>query len=81
MVTSLGNTLTGMSAGYLEHIPVIDQTGLKGTWDVTLDYTPKAQYEAGSQDYPVVSYLDALEEQLGLLLEMKKVASAACCEC
>jgi uncharacterized protein (TIGR03435 family) len=71
MVDSLSGVISGMAGGYLDGLPVVDQTGLKGPWDFTLDFTPKAQYDTATG--PAVSYFEALEQQLGLHLEPKKL--------
>jgi bla regulator protein blaR1 len=53
--------------------PVIDQTGLNGTYDFTLDYAPEpgapAIDQPPNQDSSLPSIFTALQEQLGLKLE------------
>jgi len=52
--------------------PVVDRTGLKGTYDVKLQATP--QYWMGKEpDADNVSIFTALREQLGLRLEPRKL--------
>jgi uncharacterized protein (TIGR03435 family) len=71
MVGSLGGVIMAMGGPYLDGLPVVDQTALKGTWDFTLDYTPRPQYDSATG--PAVSFFEALEQQLGLRLEAKKL--------
>ena len=71
--STLAGVLLSIGHGYLEHVPVVDDTGLNGTWDFTLDFTPKPEFDAGSADHPVVSFFDALQEQLGLRLDLRKL--------
>jgi uncharacterized protein (TIGR03435 family) len=47
---------------------VVDLTGLKGTFDFTLDWSPQSEDATGP------SIFTALQEQLGLKLEPRKVA-------
>lgn len=53
---------------------VVDQTGLKGAWDFTFQYTPQPPFgiapPAGGE---IVTIFDALDKQLGLKLEAVKV--------
>ena len=57
--------------------PVVDGTGLKAVYNFTLNWTPedavpaKAEQAKGDEQYPPL--LTALQEQLGLKLEPKKV--------
>ena len=70
----LANSLTGW--GSLGR-PVIDQTGLRGTYDFTLEFTPEPPLgsPAPSQtpaDFDGPTFREALKEQLGLRLESQK---------
>jgi bla regulator protein BlaR1 len=54
--------------------PVIDQTGLVGTYDFTLEWTPEAgdpfaPQGATAADFQGTTFLEALKDQLGLQLE------------
>ncbi|HVV45990.1 MAG TPA: TIGR03435 family protein, partial [Bryobacteraceae bacterium] len=53
---------------------VIDRTGLSGTWDVTLKWTPDELLRAGAAfaNEQAGSIFTALQEQLGLRLESQK---------
>ena len=57
--------------------PVIDQTGLGGTFDVTIEWVPETDVPlpAGGDPQPDLSgptLIEALREQLGLRLESQK---------
>lgn len=62
-------------------VPVVDQTGLTGAFDFKLDWTPSARPSATADDAPAStasaetgpSIFDAVEVQLGLRLERKKL--------
>ncbi len=56
------------SAGYVDQ-PVIDSTGLKGTWDFDLKWTPRGQLGKAGADG--ITIFDALEKQLGLKLALE----------
>jgi uncharacterized protein (TIGR03435 family) len=69
---SLANTLHEQGWGYVDsRWPVVDATGLKGTYDFSLKFTPwDLLGPAGSAR---ISLYQALEQQLGLKLEIKTV--------
>jgi uncharacterized protein (TIGR03435 family) len=57
--------------------PVVDRTGLTGTFDFAIEFTPefavaRAPGADGQADDPGTRFLDALKEQLGLKLESQK---------
>lgn len=56
--------------------PVIDETGLNGTYDFVLDYAPEpgtpAIDEPAARELSLPSIFTALQEQLGLKLESTK---------
>ena len=53
--------------------PVVDMTGLKGTYDLTLDWTPdEVADKPGSDTAAGPSLLTALQQQLGLRMQPQK---------
>ena len=59
--------------------PIVDETGLDGRFDFTLDFEPDAPARAGDKDNPAggvdanrPSLFTALQDQLGLKLESRK---------
>jgi uncharacterized protein (TIGR03435 family) len=65
----IANTMMGM--GNLDR-PVLDQTGLSGTIDFTIEYTPEVPAGADFQpDESGPTFLEALKDQLGLKLDSK----------
>jgi uncharacterized protein (TIGR03435 family) len=65
--------LVGMieSAGFLDR-SVVDKTGLTGTYDIKLTYTPDIRSNRENPDPGDISILQAVQEQLGLKLEPQK---------
>jgi uncharacterized protein (TIGR03435 family) len=53
--------------------PVQDATGLKGVFNFTLTYTPDRGQNANGAEQAGLSVFTALQEQLGLRLEARKV--------
>lgn len=67
---------------------VVDETGLKGSYDFTLSFSPRSQLRNGGGDEAAqqtrdaapgapdpngaISFMDAIRQQLGLKLEMRK---------
>jgi uncharacterized protein (TIGR03435 family) len=73
---SLSILATALGALYLDR-PVIDKTGLKGLYDIRLQWTsdPRPTVSAGTAAAPAdsgLSLFNAVEEQLGLKLESGK---------
>jgi uncharacterized protein (TIGR03435 family) len=58
-----------MAGGYL-HQPVVDSTGLKGTYDFDIKWTARGQLQAAGADG--ISIFDAVDRELGLKLELSK---------
>ena len=50
--------------------PVLDQTGIQGVFDITLDWTPDGAATSALETKPSLS--SALLEQLGLKLDARK---------
>jgi uncharacterized protein (TIGR03435 family) len=49
--------------------PVVDATGLKGTWDFVVDFTPDPRPKYATLDSGGPTFAGALQKQLGLKLE------------
>jgi uncharacterized protein (TIGR03435 family) len=67
---AIAEQLHQMAGGYLGN-PVVDSTGLKGSWDFTIKWTGRGQLAAAGADG--ISIFDAVDKQLGLKLELQKV--------
>jgi uncharacterized protein (TIGR03435 family) len=79
--------LQGLAPGYI-HAPVLDATGLEGSWDFTLSFSTAGQLQGGggragatpstdsanaaSDPNGALSLPDAVAKQLGLKLEQTK---------
>jgi uncharacterized protein (TIGR03435 family) len=67
---AFATSLRGMADAYFR-TPVTDSTGLKGSWDFDLKWTPKiVLYLAGADG---ITIFDAVDKQLGLKLEEQNV--------
>jgi uncharacterized protein (TIGR03435 family) len=73
-VEAFAAELKGIEGG--EHIanPVVDSTGLKGSWDFDVRFTPSFALRIAGSDG--VTLFDAIDKQLGLKLEEQKVPAA-----
>ena len=76
-VGARNTTMPGFAAylNFSASRPVIDRTGLSGTYDLTLDtvfYSAVVAPNRAEPDLPAPDFLDALREQLGLKLESTK---------
>jgi uncharacterized protein (TIGR03435 family) len=65
----IADNLHNMAGGYLRQ-PVIDSTGLKGTYDFDLKWTGRGQLAAAGADG--ISIFDAVDKQLGLKLDLQQ---------
>ena len=63
----------GRAVGYVGNSPVVDQTGLAGAWDFSLKFTPLEQ--RANSEGEGVSLFDAIDKQMGMKLELKKVSA------
>lgn len=73
-MTAFAQLLPRAVGQYLPN-PVVDMTGLQGGYDFEFSFTPRPLLaQAGSDG---ISLFDALEQQLGLKLELKEVPSSA----
>jgi uncharacterized protein (TIGR03435 family) len=59
------------NAAFLDR-PVLDKTGLTGTYDIRLTYTPENRMSRGPEPDLDVSIFTAVQEQLGLRLVQQK---------
>jgi uncharacterized protein (TIGR03435 family) len=66
-------TLRDMAGAYLTS-PVTDLTGLKGSWDFDLKWTPRGALPRAGADG--VTLFDAVDQQLGLKLDLQRVPTA-----
>jgi uncharacterized protein (TIGR03435 family) len=60
-----------ISSAFLDR-PVLDQTGLTGTYNVNLIYTPNIRSNQAAPDPNDVSIFDGIQDQLGLKFEPQK---------
>ena len=72
-------TATGVPMGFLAqflsrltHMPVVDETGLKGIYSFHLKWQREEGQDSGLHDQPVPTIYEALPEQMGLKLESGK---------
>jgi uncharacterized protein (TIGR03435 family) len=74
------NTTAELMAAFFSNVghlgrPVVDQTGLSGPIDFTMEYTPDSNAASGTGAPPDLkgeTFLEAVKEQLGLKLEPTK---------
>jgi len=85
-MAQIGEEFQELATGYI-HSPVLDATGLTGTWDFTLSFSSADLTRGGGGGIPAVaaegaptaadpngavSFFDAIEKQVGLKLEKQK---------
>jgi uncharacterized protein (TIGR03435 family) len=68
--------LRGVAPGFLDH-PVVDLTGLKGSYDFVLSWAPKARFAKPATDTSTdptgdLTLFEAVDRQLGLKLAAQK---------
>jgi hypothetical protein len=66
---AFAKAMPGFASDYFWHVPMVDQTGLKGAWDFSLKWHAEAQLSAAGSEG--IALVDAVGKQLGLRLEMK----------
>ncbi len=73
-MAALANQLPGVreASGYLFNYPVVDRTGLKGSWNYSVTWTPRIALRPSPLPADAVTIFGAFEK-LGLKLEMSKV--------
>jgi uncharacterized protein (TIGR03435 family) len=72
VANNLSMTALGVFLARLSKMPVIDQTGLKGNYDVHVEWTLENKDAAATDVETGASMYAALTEQLGLRLEPRK---------
>jgi uncharacterized protein (TIGR03435 family) len=69
---SMSDAVDAVGNAFLER-PVVDKTGLTGTYNIRLTYTPNTRANRESDpDLNDINVFQAVEEQLGLKLEARK---------
>jgi uncharacterized protein (TIGR03435 family) len=69
---TMEDVVGGISNAFLDR-PVLDKTGLTGTYDFKMTYTPDTRVNRGGDPDPSdISIFTAVQEQLGLRLEPQK---------
>jgi uncharacterized protein (TIGR03435 family) len=63
--------VNAVSNSFLDR-PVVDKTGLTGTYEINLTYTPATRANLSEPDLSDISIFTAVQEQLGLKLEPQK---------
>jgi len=61
------------ASGYLLNDPVLDRTGLRGTWNFSLTWSPRNVFLAAPVAGDFISMFDAFDKQLGLKLSLVRV--------
>ena len=64
----LAQQLHSLAGGYLDK-PVVNSTGLEGSWDVDIKWTSRGDLEKAGPDG--ISIFDAVDKQFGLKLELQ----------
>jgi uncharacterized protein (TIGR03435 family) len=67
---TFAQNLRGMGGPYFSN-PVVDQTGLKGSWDIDLKFTPRQLLSQIGSD--AITIFDAVDSQLGMKLDLQKI--------
>src|SRR5262249_26813368 len=71
-VKQFGDQLHQMAGGYLDH-QVADFTELKGSYDITIKWSPRGAVRPPNGDAPGnISVFEAVDKQLGLKLDLAK---------
>jgi len=69
---TMEDVVAAVANSFLDH-PVVDRTGLTGTYDLKLTFTPNIRANReGEPDPADISIFTAVQEQLGLKLETQK---------
>jgi uncharacterized protein (TIGR03435 family) len=68
---SMDDLVNAVANSFLDR-PVVDKTGLTGTYEINLTYTPATRANLSEPDLSDISIFTAVQEQLGLKLEPQK---------
>jgi len=70
--------LMRFAPGYLHGTPVVNETGVNGAYDITLNFSPAQMLQNNAADDPngAISLFDAIDKELGLKLDLQKRAMA-----
>src|SRR5665213_556547 len=68
-IAALAESLPGLAPGYFNH-PVVDKSGLTGTYDFTLGWVGRANLGPGSEGNSLSLY-NVIEKQLGVKVEQQ----------
>jgi uncharacterized protein (TIGR03435 family) len=71
---AFAHELRNMAGGYTNGAPIVDSTGLTGTWDFELRWSPRVLLAQAGGDG--VSFFNAVDQQLGLKLTPQQVPTA-----
>jgi uncharacterized protein (TIGR03435 family) len=72
-MAAFAKSLRNMGGDYLDS-PVVDSTGLEGSWDFDIKWTPRALLGQAGADG--ITIYDAVDKQLGLKVERQKVPAS-----
>jgi uncharacterized protein (TIGR03435 family) len=77
-VAAFAQALPGIRemSGYLFGYPVLDRTALQGPWSFKLTFSPRNAWHADAVAAPGTTLFDALEQQLGLRLDLQRIPGA-----
>lgn len=72
----LAESLPSQAPNYFIY-PVVDKSGLTGSYDVTLKWTGRAQIGAVGSEHPSISLFDYFDKQLGIKVEQQTRPAAS----
>ena len=70
----LAEQLPFVAPNYFNH-PVVDKTGLTGSYDVKLKWSGRGQLGGADPDHPGISLFDYLEKELGIKADAQTLHS------
>lgn len=63
------------ASGYMFNYPVVDRTALKGAWNFSVKWTPRAAFRRDPAPGETTTIFDAFQKQLGLNLELSRIST------